>query len=39
MDTYDERVVAGQGPHLFTEILLDLTTLVQIPPLVFFGKM
>jgi hypothetical protein len=39
MDTYDERVVAGQGPHLFTEILLDLATLVQIPPPVLCGKM
>jgi hypothetical protein len=39
MDTYDERVVAGHGPHRFTEILLDLTTFVGIPPLVFYGKM
>jgi hypothetical protein len=39
MDTYDERVVVGQVPHLFTEILLDLATLVQIPPPVFCGKM
>jgi hypothetical protein len=38
MDTYDKRVVAGEGPHLFTEILLDLATLVQIPPPVFCGK-
>jgi hypothetical protein len=38
MDTYDKRVVAGEGPHLFTEILLDLDTLVQIPPPVFCGK-
>jgi hypothetical protein len=39
MDTYDERVVAGQGEHHFTEILLDLATLVQIPPPVFCGKL
>jgi hypothetical protein len=39
MDNYDKRVVAGQGPHLFTEILLDLATLVEIPPPVFCGKM
>jgi hypothetical protein len=39
MDTYDERVIAGQGPHLFTEILLDLATLVQIPPPVFCGRL
>jgi hypothetical protein len=39
MDTYDERVVAGQGEHLFTDILLDLATLLQIPPPVFCGKL
>jgi hypothetical protein len=39
MDTYDKRVVAGQGLHLFIEILLDLATLVQIPPPVFCAKM
>jgi hypothetical protein len=39
MDTYDERVVAGQGEHHFTEILLDLATLVGIPPPVFCGKL
>jgi hypothetical protein len=39
MDTFDERVVAGQGEHLFTDILLDLATLLQIPPPVFCGKL
>jgi hypothetical protein len=39
MDTYDERVVAGQGEHLFTDVLLDLATLLPIPPLVFCGKL
>jgi hypothetical protein len=39
MDTYDKRVVAGEGPHLFTKILLHLATLVQIPPPVYCGKM
>jgi hypothetical protein len=39
MDTYDERVVAGQGEHLFTGVLLDLATLLQIPPPVFCGKL
>jgi hypothetical protein len=39
MDTYDERVVAGQGEHLFMDVLLDLTTLLQIPPPVFCGKL
>jgi hypothetical protein len=39
MDTYDERVVAGHGPHRFIEILLDLTTFAGIPPMVFYWKM
>jgi hypothetical protein len=39
MDTFDERVVAGQGEHLFTDVLLDLATLLQIPPPVFCGKL
>jgi hypothetical protein len=39
MDTYDERVVACQGEHLFTEVLLDLATFLQIPPPVFYGKL
>jgi hypothetical protein len=39
MDTYDERVVAGEGDYLFSEVLLDLATQLQIPPPVFCGKM
>jgi hypothetical protein len=39
MDTYDKRVIVGQGDHHFTKILLDLATLVEIPPPVFCGKM
>jgi hypothetical protein len=39
MDTYDESVVAGEGDFLFSEVLLDLATQLQIPPPVFCGKM
>jgi hypothetical protein len=39
METYDERVVAGEGDYLFLEVLLDLATQLQIPPPVFCGKM
>jgi hypothetical protein len=39
MDTYDERVVAGQEEHHFTGKLFDLATLVEIPPPVFYGKL
>jgi hypothetical protein len=32
-------VVAGEGDYLFSEVLLDLATQLQIPPPVFCGKM
>jgi hypothetical protein len=38
MDTFDERVVASEGDYLFMEVLLDLTTQLQIPPPVFCGR-
>jgi hypothetical protein len=39
MDPYDQRIVTGLGPYLFSETLLKLATFVDITPPEFRGKM